>query len=195
MGSIGGPRTARTGRRRPRGPTPQTRIRPRMVADTLLESSMQNRPRIARPTRLVALAAIAASACLGGCLYSSYDSHPYVSRTWSPKTVTLVDSRTGEELWRYDLAVGNKMRIRFFSGDEDNLIMPDEMRWEVKNVESGKVIDSDEMPCPPEGVRRIDWHERPAPEYPKLDAPRGEPAPLPEPAQETLEAPEGDGEG
>ncbi|MEQ8316917.1 MAG: hypothetical protein RIE77_13675 [Phycisphaerales bacterium] len=152
---------------------------------------MQNRPRIARPARLAVVALAAAAASMGGCIYSSSDSHPYVSRTWSPKTITLVDSRTGEELWRYDLAVGNKMRIRFYEGDETDLIMPDEMRWEVKDVESGKVIDSDELPCPPEGVRRIDWHERPAPEYPKPDAPRGEPAPLPAEA----EAPEGDDEG
>lgn len=145
-----------------------------------------------RPARLgvLALAAAALALPLGGCLYSSSDSHPYVSRTWSPKTVVLVDTRTGDEVWRYDLAVGHKLRVRFFSGDKDNLVMPDEMRWEVKNEETGDMIDSGELPSPPEGVRRIDMFERPAPEYPKPDAPRGEPKPMPEPA----ETPDGDGE-
>ncbi len=142
---------------------------------------MQTPSRLARPARLAAVVLAAAAASMGGCLYSSSDSHPYVSRTWSPKTVVLVDTRTGEELWRYELSVGHKLRVRFFSGDESNIIMPDEMRWEVKDQESGKIVDSGEMPSPPEGVRRIDWFERDAPEYPKPDAPRGEPAPLPDP--------------
>ncbi|MFI4892157.1 MAG: hypothetical protein ACIAS6_03845 [Phycisphaerales bacterium JB060] len=143
---------------------------------------MQTRPRLAHLAAL-ALAATASTLLLGGC-YSSSDSYPYVSKTWTPKTFVLVDSRTGDELWRYDLAVGNKMKIRFFEGDTDDRVMPDEMRWEVVSIETGDLLEKDEMPCPPQGVRRIDWYLRDAPEYPRPNAPRGEPGPIPQTTQD-----------
>lgn len=157
---------------------------------------MKTSPRYARPVRMaaLALAATALALPLGGC-YTSSDSYPYVSRTWSPKTVMLIDTRTGEELWRYDLGVGDSMKIRFFPGDEDNIIMPDEMRWEVKSGQSGKIIEKDEMPCPPEGVRLIEWEHRKTPEYPRPEAPEGQPTPLPVPSEAPTEEPVEGGEG
>lgn len=157
---------------------------------------MKTSPRYARPVRMAALALAAAALALplGGC-YTSSDSYPYVSRTWSPKTVMLIDTRTGEELWRYDLGVGDSMKIRFFPGEQDNIIMPDEMRWEVKSGQSGKIIEKDEMPCPPEGVRLIEMELRDTPEYPRPEAPEGEPAPLPVPSEAPAEEPVEGGEG
>lgn len=153
---------------------------------------MKTCPCQSRPVRLAALALAAAALALplAGC-YTSSDSYPYVSRTYSPKTFMLIDTRTGEELWRYDLGVGNSMKIRFFPGDKDNIIMPDEMRWEVKSGQSGKIIAKDELPCPPEGVRRIDWFERDKPEYPRRETPEGEPAPLPPTGEQPVEGGEG----
>lgn len=153
---------------------------------------MKTSPRLSRPVRMAALALAGAALALplGGC-YTSSDSYPYVSRTYSPKTIVLVDTRTDEELWRYDLGVGNSMKIRFYSGDEDNIIMPDEMRWEVKSGQSGDIIYEGEMPCPPQGVRRIDMELRETPEYPRLETPEGEPTPLPPTGEEPVEGGEG----
>jgi hypothetical protein len=144
---------------------------------------MKTSPRSCRLACFAALVLAASGALLGGCFGNSTDSYPYVSQTFSPKTIVLIDTRTGEEMWRYDLGVGNSMKLSFHKGDEDNIIMPDEMRWEVKSGQTDDVITKGEMPCPPEGVRRIDMELRPAPEYPKPDAPRGEPAPIPEPVE------------
>ncbi len=152
---------------------------------------MKTSPRHSRPALVSALALAGSAAMLGGCFGNSTGSYPYVSRTYSPKTLVLVDTRTGEELWRYDLGVGNSMKVSFHSGDEDNVVMPDEMRWEVKSGQSGDVIAQDAIPCPPEGVRRIDWYERKTPEYPRPEAPEGEPKPLPDP----VETPDEGGEG
>lgn len=138
--------------------------------------------RFALVSRLAALTLTvgALSLPLGGC-YASNDRYTYDSRTWSPKTVVLVDNRTEEELWRYDVPVGAKLTLRFFGGDEDNLRFPDELRWEVKSTIGTSFNDKGEIPCPPEEVRRVDWYLRPAPEYPRPDAPAAEPAPLPDP--------------
>lgn len=150
---------------------------------------MKTSPRHVRPALVAALALAGSAVLLGGCFGNSNDRYPYVSQTFSPKTFVLVDTRTGEELWRYDLGVGNSMKISFFSGDKDNIIMPDEMRWEVKSGQSGNIITKGEIPCPPEGVRRIDWFERDKPEYPRPEAPEGAPKPLPDPVEVPAEEP------
>lgn len=133
--------------------------------------------------RIRPLVSALAMACglgvLSGC-YSSQDRSVYESRTWSPKTVVLVDSRTEEELWRYDLPVGARLTINFYKGDADNLLYPDEMRWKARSTIGTSFKDAGEVPCPPEGVRRLDMYLRPAPEYPKPDAPPAEPLPLPQ---------------
>ncbi len=151
---------------------------------------MKTCPRHARPVLLAALtlAAAALALPLGGC-YTSQDKYPFTSTTWSPKTVVLIDTRTEEELWRYDAPVGTKLTLRFFSGDEDNLIYPDEMRWEITSTIGTSFKDSGELPCPPEGVRRVDWYERAKPEYPRPDAPEGVPGELPEAGETPTEAP------
>lgn len=140
--------------------------------------------RRSRPLVRIAAAALAGSMALPlvGC-YQSLDVYPFESRTWSPKTVVLIDTRTEEELWRYEAPVGTTLTLRFHSGDEDNLHFPDELRWKVKSDIGTEFSDEGTLPVPPEGVRRVDWYLRPAPEYPKPDAPRAEPAPLPDPAE------------
>lgn len=159
---------------------------------------MKTSPSRSRFALVAALSLASSAVLLGGCFGNSKDRHPYVSRTYSPKTLVLVDTRTGEELWRYELGVGNSMKISFHDGDKDNVVMPDEMRWEVKSGQTGKIIEQDAMPCPPEGVRRVDWFERPVPEYPKPEVPQGEPQAAPEeaPVEVPQEEPvEGDTEG
>ena len=139
--------------------------------------------RIASVCRVAALAlTVGVGGSLAGC-YTSQDKFTYDSRTWSPKTVVLVDTRTGEELWRYEVPVGAELELKFASGDEDNLRFPDEMRWHVRSTIGTSLNESDVIPSPPEEVRRVDWYLRDAPEYPRPDAPPATPRPLEEPAE------------
>ena len=146
---------------------------------------MTTYPRLRSIARCAALA-LAATAMLPlvGC-YTSTDRYPFESRTWSPKTVVLMDTRTGEELWRYEAPVGTTLSLHFSPGDEENLQFPDKMQGKVKSDIGTEFSDSGELAVPPEGVRRVDWFLRPTPEYPKLDVPRAEPEPdsSEEPAQ------------
>ena len=67
------------------------------------------------------LGILAASFALLGCrseggIGYSADSYTYVSRTWEPKTISVIDTRTGETIWTLELPVsvsaGEESRIR-----------------------------------------------------------------------------------
>jgi len=117
---------------------------------------------------------ILAAGLLSGCYtYTetgrgvSLDAHTYISTTWSPKTVQLIDTRSGEVMWEYELAVGKQLTVRFYADKEpDNAYTPDLMRWEVwdQPTSGGKLSNS--MPVPPSTARRLEWFERDKPEMP-----------------------------
>ena len=75
--------------------------------------------RLSRLARPFAAATILASLALSaGCYYEggplrSIDRVTYVSTSWSPKTVTLIDTRTGESMWSVDIPVGQQLVIDF----------------------------------------------------------------------------------
>lgn len=106
----------------------------------------------------------------GGRGYSS-DSYTYVSRTWSPKTVTLLDSRTGETLWSVDLPVGKQMTVGFRKGTGPNEYKPDMMYWGM--TEPGRVgrVQKNWIPVPPHHGRRLELTLRDAPEAPGITLP------------------------
>lgn len=123
---------------------------------------------------LLGFVAACAAATLGGCALpghheggSSYslDKHTYVSRTWEPKTINVVDTRTDEVFWSYELPVGRKLVIWFKTdGNADDPHMPDLIRWgEMPAAARFGEIDQ-EAPAPPSSARRIDWYLRPVPE-------------------------------
>jgi len=132
---------------------------------------------------------VAALPLLSGCNLSQ-DQYPYESTTWSPKTVVLTDTRTGEELWRYPVPVGVELTVDFETGEEENLRFPDVMVWEARSTIGTSFRENGEVLSPPEGVRRLDMYLRDKPEYPRPDAPIAQPAPLPDAETPEAEVPQ-----
>jgi hypothetical protein len=138
--------------------------------------------------------ALAASALLGlavgGCAYvgwheggdmQSNDKHVYVSTSWQPKTVTLLDTRSGEKVASWDIPVGKKLAMQFYDGkNQDDPMYPTLLRYEIMpaSQEGGTLHNS--MPAPDRYSRRLDWELRPVPEYPP-EEPAREKAPPPPP--------------
>lgn len=124
-----------------------------------------------RRTLLPALALTIAASALTGCFNEggtgySGGTQTIVSRTWTPKTVSLVDTRTGETTWSVDVPVGQQLVYSFSKGTGPNELRPDEIVWGV--MESGRKFGqrNNRQPCPPSSARRIDLALRPAPENP-----------------------------
>jgi len=148
------------------------------------------------------LAPFAAAALLAATGCSSYtesggwgsnDTYVYVSRAWTPKTVTLIDTRTGESIWSVDVPVGQQAVVRFLPDRTDDPAFPDLITWGIlpEGRNSGAFLN--QMPCPPSNARLLDFSLRPAPEMPEASVARAEPAPMqntPPPAPSAEEGPE-----
>ncbi len=110
----------------------------------------------------------------GGAGYSD-DTFTYVSESWTPTNVSLVDTRTGQTLWSVEIPVGQQCVVRFYRGTEpDNEVYPDTMRWQLMPAgkESGELYNV--AAVPPMSARRVDVSLRQGPEMPR----RPEPAPI-----------------
>lgn len=122
---------------------------------------------------VLAGAGLAITGCAGESgAYWSEDRYVYVSRAWQPKTITLIDTRTGESLWSVDIPVGQQLIVSFSRGTGPNEYKPDEIIWgmspEGRNTAAGR---NNRMPCPGRESRRLDMALRPAPEIPGTPMP------------------------
>lgn len=111
---------------------------------------------------------------LSGC-YSeggpgfALDQQAYVSRPWTPWTVTLRDTRTGQEFWSMDVPVGKRLIVSFSTdtGTKDKYT-PDKMNWAlVDENEDFAVRLSNSIPVPPANARRLEPTLRTVPELPE----------------------------
>lgn len=104
--------------------------------------------------------------CMGGNTYSgrSADRYRYESTTYSPKTISLLDTRTGETAWSVDVPVGQAIQISFSKGTGPNEYRPDEIRWEMAPIDRYIVSPTNSQPCPPSYSRLIVMTERAKPE-------------------------------
>lgn len=132
----------------------------------------------ARPVAVASLSALVAlgAGCAGpGHAYRGYhdeggtgmsqDTFVYVSRPHEPKTITLIDTRSGEALWTMDVPVGSKLVIDFEADESEGVPeRPDLMRWELMNDTDllGRLDNA--MPVPAATARRLDVTLRPGPE-------------------------------
>ncbi|MCA9280921.1 MAG: hypothetical protein H6812_05830 [Phycisphaeraceae bacterium] len=118
------------------------------------------------------LGILAASFALPGCrseggIGYSADSYTYVSRTWEPKTISVIDTRTGETIWTLELPVGKQLNLKFVTGTGPNEYYPDEIQWKVVDAGNGGIANAtNRLPCPPRDARRLEWVRRPVPEMP-----------------------------
>ena len=120
--------------------------------------------------------ALSLAACGGpGYAYRSFydeggsgvsdDQFVYISRPGEPKTITLVDTRTGEPIWTMDVPVGNQLVINFEPDrNKDNPARPDMMRWELMEDRTLHGRLSNAMPVPSYHSRRLDMTLRAIPE-------------------------------
>ena len=123
-------------------------------------------------------------AMIAGCqLYTpggnAFSNGPNSASTWEsseefPKTVTLMDTRSGELLFVMEIPVGKKLVVDFMEDGGDNDVMtPDLMTWEVfpSNVGYGPL--SNALTVPNRWSRRIDVAMRTSSEYaqPSTDRP------------------------
>lgn len=87
------------------------------------------------------------------------DTFTYWSTTDSPKTVTLIDTRTGQAMWTSEVPVGKELVVRFVPNvnKDKTPAYPDVMRYDLLPLgkESGNLAS--EMPVPSRDARRLDW--------------------------------------
>lgn len=121
---------------------------------------------------LIALPALTFTGCESlntmkpGGRMASFDMQTYISTTYSPKTVRLVDTRTLEEIWSVDVPVDRKLVVKFYKNrSKDNHENPDIMRWEVFDATDMMTLLDNQMPVPSAHARRLEWELRTGPEY------------------------------
>lgn len=116
---------------------------------------------------MFAMAAVGCSSGPGGSGFSD-DSYTYWSTPHEPKTVSLVDTRTGKTLWTYEIPVNHQLKLSF-SEDQavDNIDTPAQMSWREGPIKGSGSETSNSMLVPDYRCRRIELFVRPAPEYPK----------------------------
>jgi len=132
---------------------------------------------MAHPTRthgpvrtLVLSATFLGVSLLSGC-YSegglpwSEDQHVFVSRPYQPWTVSLKDTRTGEEFWSVEVPVGKQLVVHFVSGaGAKGSYAGDQMEWGL--FKEGEIYGTlgNTIPVPPPNARRLETTLRPVPE-------------------------------
>jgi hypothetical protein len=134
----------------------------------------------------------------GGSFWSA-DSFCWESDEWNPKTITLVDTRTGQAFWSMDIPVGKELVVEFLEGRGDaNTVTPDMMQWDIWPAGTRYGMPSRKLNVPGKSARRLDLTYRPVPELPEdmraKPVETAEPVPMPaKPAEAPPpEAPKGE---
>ncbi len=118
---------------------------------------------------LISAALLSATGCYKeGGKGISLDLYTYKSTSQQPKTLTLVDTRTGEAIWTADVPVGQQLVVRFYGNANKMDYYTDTMKWGI--MPNGRVIAGlpNAMPVPGRIARRLDMTLRSVPEMPAL---------------------------
>lgn len=116
---------------------------------------------------IAAAGSLATSGCIGykpGGNMASDDLFTYWSTPHMPQTVTLIDTRTGEKMWTYEIPVGQQLVMRFYGDTTPGANLTDTMRWEVMDVGDKFGSLDNILPVPGRFARRVDVEVRPTPE-------------------------------
>lgn len=97
----------------------------------------------------------------GGPWYSGAAPLTYVSTAMSPKTISVIDTRTGETVWSLDVPVDTKLVLQFEEERQPGTPMPAKLSWRVFD-DRGQLFGAlhDSIPAPPATARRIDMSVR-----------------------------------
>ncbi len=116
------------------------------------------------PSAVVALVALLPMVALSGC-DGGPEQYSYQSDVYSPKTVTLKDTTTGEELLKVDVPPGQQLNLKFESTKtEAEKAGSETLRWNVTPWGDTSLVASSVVKVPPASSRRIDITLRPSPE-------------------------------
>jgi hypothetical protein len=125
--------------------------------------AMTTTPR--RAAVALSLAAVSLTAMLGAC--SSTEKIVYSSDTWHPKTVNLLDSRTGESVVTIDVPVGKQLNMWFQkSAQTAEKEGQDTLHYSIRPLGDNGTTPGTVLSVPPPSARRLDVTLRKAPEHP-----------------------------
>lgn len=124
---------------------------------------------------LLLAAAIAGTACGPTAPYRPYfdeggsgasiDEFTYVSSALTPKTITVVDTRTEEPVFAMDIPAGQQLVVNFDERDQDRgKYLSGTMRWAVMDAGDRYGSLKNRVAVPPPHARRIDMTIRQGPE-------------------------------
>jgi hypothetical protein len=124
---------------------------------------------------LVIGSAAAAALLLGGCRsayfpggnFRSANTFTYISTAETPKTITLIDTRSDEPIWSVEIPVGHQLTMSFREGKgDDPVYLPDLMEYRIapERFYFGRL--DNQISVPDEHSRRVVMTLRPSPEYP-----------------------------
>jgi len=102
----------------------------------------------------------------GGWMPYTGGSTTYYSTETQPKTVTLLDVRSGEILWQMEIPPGKQLTLSFDKGGgDDPAHTPDLMRWQLYEIGTsfGRLRNS--ITVPPANCLSLEVDVRPGPEY------------------------------
>lgn len=121
-----------------------------------------------------ALALLLGGVLLTGCV--SADRRVYVSTAFQPKTITLVDAITNQDLWSLEIPVGYQLELDLDREGESELrkisrLPATRFSWTLKDLR-GNTHDGGQVELPGTDIR-IEMTLRPAPEYPNERATPG----------------------
>lgn len=114
--------------------------------------------------RRFGLAALAGSLITGltGCgVGNSDDRFEYTSTAFSPKTISVIDVRTDETIWTYEVPVGSELRVNF---SQDRFQYGDNKPTATMRFVEYPSGERGEIGVPARGDRRIDMELRDGPE-------------------------------
>ncbi len=128
------------------------------------------------PTLIVASALVIFIGTNSGCKLYSPGGNPFFNgpdsaATWEsteefPKTITVIDTRSGEKIFVMEIPVGKQLVVDFETASgNDPVETPDLMRWEIFPIGTGWGELSNSMTVPNRWSRRLDVVIRASSEY------------------------------
>lgn len=126
---------------------------------------------------VLSTAALAAASVLaltlGGCystetnLFSTtMGTFNYASTAMRPVTITIVDARTEEPIFKMDVPVGQQLSFHFDeTGGDDPVLRPAKMSWSMWEAGNSFGSLTNTLSVPPASARRIEYSLRNGPEY------------------------------
>ncbi len=121
--------------------------------------------RVAAVKGLFAAGLVGASLLAAGGCTTVAETYTYESDSLSPKTLSIIDTSTGEKVWTCDVPVGQKLEMRFANrvkqAEEKG---HDELAWTLSGIDSKSKGRKSTVKVPPVSHRRLDMTLRPTPE-------------------------------